>query len=146
MTNLKGRIFVRAYLTAHGVYYSNNFIRAIGYPIVFLYKLFFNYFLTFEIPPEARIGKGLQCYHCFGIVIHKEVLIGKNCTLRHNVTIGNNISGGGVPTIGNNVNIGSGAVIIGDIYIADNVKIGANAMVTKDVPENTTVVGINEFK
>ena len=46
-----------------------------------------------------------------------------------------------VPHIGDNVFIGAGAKILGDIKIGNNVKIGANAVVTKDVPDNCTVVG-----
>ena len=49
------------------------------------------------------------------------------------------------PRIGNNVYIGAGAKILGDIEIGDNVKIGANAVVTKNVPDNCTVVGSNRI-
>ena len=65
--------------------------------------------------------------------------IGKNFQTKHNVTIGNNR--GGCPIIGDNVFVGVGAVVIGKIKIGNNVLIGANAVVTKDVPDNTVVVG-----
>ena len=37
--------------------------------------------------------------------------------------------------------IGANAVLIGDIRIGDNVRIGAGAAVSRDVPDNCTVVG-----
>ena len=49
------------------------------------------------------------------------------------------------PRIGNNVFIGAGAKILGSVYIGNNVKIGANAVVTKDVPDGSTVVGVNKI-
>ena len=73
-------------------------------------------------------------------------IIGKNVTIMHQVTIGENVTGkDGSPTIGNNVFIGAGAKIIGDVHIGDNVKIGANAVVTKDVSDNCTVIGFNRI-
>ena len=73
-----------------------------------------------------------------GIVISHNAKIGSNCTIFHQVTIGE--GNGGAPTIGNNVLIGAGAKIIGGIKIGDNVKIGAGCVVSKDVPDNSTVV------
>ena len=79
-----------------------------------------------------------------GIVIGETVTIGDNCTIYHGVTLG----GTGKdkykrhPDLGNNVIVGCGAKILGPIKIGDNVKIGANAVVLKDVPSNTTVVGV----
>lgn len=97
-----------------------------------------------EIPPTCTVGKGLRLEHGGkGTVIHSKVTIGENARIFHQVTIG--ISGAGEeipPKIGNNVLIGTGAKIIGDIFVGDNARIGANAVVTKNVPENSTAVGI----
>lgn len=79
-----------------------------------------------------------------GIFISVNAQIGKNCVIFHQVTIGSNTlpdsNGKGAPKIGNNVYIGCGAKIIGNVTVGDNVRIGANCVVTKDIPDNCTVV------
>lgn len=73
-----------------------------------------------------------------------EVVIGSQCEIFQNVTIGSNRrsrNGRFMPIIGNNVSIGSGGVVVGPINIGDNVIIGANSYVDKDVPSNVVVVG-----
>ncbi len=97
-----------------------------------------------EIHPGATIGKGLFIDHGTGVVIGETAIIGNNVTIFHGVTLGGTGKEKGKrhPTIGNNVLIGCGAKLLGNITIGDNVKIGANAVIVKDVPENTTVVGI----
>lgn len=97
-----------------------------------------------EIAPYAQIGGGFFIPHSVGIVIGHEVVIGENCEIFQNVTIGSNRkerNGRLMPIIGNNVSIGSGAIVVGAIHIGDNVTIGANSYVDKDVPNNTVVVG-----
>lgn len=77
-----------------------------------------------------------------GIFINPNVRIGKNAIIYHQVTIGfKDHKHHKCPVIGDDVFIGAGAKIIGDIKIGNNVKIGANAVVTKDIPDNSTVVG-----
>ena len=97
-----------------------------------------------EIHPGAIIGKGLFIDHGSGVVIGETAIVGDNVTLFHGVTLGGTGKEKGKrhPTIGNNVFIGTGAKLLGNITIGDNVKIGANAVVLKDVPSNTTVVGV----
>lgn len=79
-----------------------------------------------------------------GIFISQGAEIGKDCVIFHQVTIGSNTladsKGQGSPIIGDNVYIGAGAKIIGKVTIGNNARIGANCVVTKDVPDNTTVV------
>lgn len=76
-----------------------------------------------------------------GIIISHNAVIGKNCCIYHQVTIGEaNENIDGAPIIGDNCFIGAGAKIIGNIKIGNNVKIGANCVVTKDVPDNATIV------
>ena len=79
-----------------------------------------------------------------GVFISSGAVIGDNCTIFHQVTIGSNTlkdsKGCGAPIIGNNVYIGCGSKIIGNVKIGDNVRIGANCVVTKDVASNCTVV------
>jgi len=76
-----------------------------------------------------------------GVITNKYATIGENCTIFHNVTIGNDYKDiKNAPEIGDNVFIGAGAIIIGKIRIGNNAKIGAGAIVTQDIPDNATVV------
>ena len=97
-----------------------------------------------EIHPGATIGKRLFIDHGFGVVIGETAVIGNDVTIFHGVTLGGTGKQKGKrhPTIGDNVFIGSGAKILGNIKVGNNSKIGANAVVLKDVPENTTAVGV----
>ena len=97
-----------------------------------------------EIHPGATIGKNLFIDHGIGVVIGETCVIGNNVTMFHNVTLGGrgNTKGKRHPTIKDNAYIGSGAKILGNITIGENSKIGANAVILKDVPNNTTAVGI----
>lgn len=102
-------------------------------------------FLTgIEIHPGARIGKKFFIDHGMGVVIGETAEIGDNVTLYHGVTLG------GVswektkrhPTIEDNVVIGSGAKILGPFVVGADSKVGSNSVVVKEVPPNSTVVGI----
>jgi serine O-acetyltransferase len=95
------------------------------------------------IPYSAKIGKKITLgYGGMGIVIHGRVIIGDNCHIDQQVTIGGTSKKYGVPTIGNNVYIGSGAKVLGPIIVGDDVVIGANAVIISDVPSNSLVVGV----
>jgi len=104
----------------------------------------FSYKFGFDIPPETNIGPGFYIGHFGGVVITGKAIIGKNCNISQNVTIGFSSRGDkkGFPVIKDNVYIGPGAVIIGNITIGNNAAIGANAVVLNDVPDNGVVVGI----
>lgn len=93
-----------------------------------------------DIPINTRIGGGLLLPHPNGVVINASVVIGPNCLIFHQVTLGS--AHGGVPTIGGHVDIGAGAKVIGGVRLANHSKVGANAVVTIDVPEGATAVGI----
>jgi serine O-acetyltransferase len=97
-----------------------------------------------EIHPGAKIGRGLFIDHGMGVVIGETAIIGDNVLLYQGVTLGGTglTKGKRHPTIGNNVVIGGGAKVLGNITIGDNSYIGANAVVIKDVPPNSTVVGV----
>jgi len=97
-----------------------------------------------EIHPGAKIGKGLFIDHGMGVVIGETAIIGDNVLLYQGVTLGGTglEHGKRHPTIGNNVVIGAGAKVLGNITVGDNSYIGANAVVIKDVPANSTVVGV----
>lgn len=98
-----------------------------------------------DIAFECQIDNVPTFPHGFtGIFVSAGAKIGKNCVIFHQVTIGSNTlpgsSGQGFPTLGDNVYIGCGAKIIGNVKIGNNVRIGANCVVTRDVPDNATVV------
>ncbi len=97
-----------------------------------------------EIHPGARIGKGLFIDHGMGVVIGETSIVGDNVTMFQGVTLGGTGKERGKrhPTIGSNVVIGAGAKILGNITVGDNVQIGANAVVVRDIPPNSTVVGV----
>ena len=81
--------------------------------------------------------------HASGITINPKAIIGKNCVLFKNVTIGSVRSGKrkGVPRIGDNCVIAAGAFVCGGITIGDDVLIGANAFVDFNVPSHSLVIG-----
>ncbi|MDD4893689.1 MAG: serine O-acetyltransferase [Candidatus Omnitrophica bacterium] len=102
------------------------------------------FFTGIEIHPGAKIGKRLFIDHGMGVVIGETAIIGDDVLLYQAVTLGGTglVKGKRHPTIGNNVVVGGGAKILGNITIGDNSYIGANAVVIKDVPPNSTVVGV----
>jgi serine O-acetyltransferase len=93
-----------------------------------------------SLTKECTIGGGLRIHHFGGIVIHPDAQIGRRCTLRHGVTIGERAEGAGVPTIGDGVEIGAYASILGPIRVGDGAKVGAHALVIRDVPDKAVVV------
>lgn len=97
-----------------------------------------------EIHPGAVIGKGLFIDHGMGVVVGETAIIGNDVTLFQGVTLGGTgkETGKRHPTIGDYVVIGAGAKVLGNITIGDNSYIGANAVVLRDVPANSTVVGV----
>ncbi|QJX00633.1 serine O-acetyltransferase [Frigoriglobus tundricola] len=95
-----------------------------------------------DIPLNARVGGGLVLPHPNGIVIHPGAVLGPNCMIFQQVTIGAGGSKPGVPTIGGHVDVGAGAKILGGITIGDHARIGANAVVLIDVPPGATAVGV----
>ena len=101
-------------------------------------------FLTgIEIHPGATIGKGFFIDHGSGTVIGETAEIGENVLMYHQVTLGGTSleTKKRHPTIGNNVMIGAGAKLFGPIKVGDNSQIGGSSVVTKNVPENSVVVG-----
>lgn len=97
-----------------------------------------------EIHPGATIGKNFVIDHGAGVVIGETAEIGDNCTIYQGVTLGGTGKDTGKrhPTLGNNVMVGCGAKVLGPFKIGDNSKIAANAVVLKEVPPDSTAVGI----
>lgn len=96
-----------------------------------------------ELPCEVIVGRNFIIDHFGGIIISGFARFGDNCRIRNGVVVGlRRVDDRSAPVIGNNVDIGAGAKVLGPIWIGDNVCIGANAVVLRDVPSNSTAVGI----
>jgi serine O-acetyltransferase len=102
------------------------------------------FFTGIEIHPGAKIGRRFFIDHGMGVVIGETCEIGDNVTVFQGVTLGGTGKEKGKrhPTIKDNALIASGAKVLGSITIGENAKIGAGSVVLKDVPDNSTVVGI----
>lgn len=102
------------------------------------------FFTGIEIHPAAKIGRRFFIDHGMGIVIGETCEIGDNVIVYQGVTLGGTGKEAGKrhPTIEDNVLIATGAKVLGSITIGENSKVGAGSVVLKDVPANSTVVGI----
>lgn len=102
------------------------------------------FFTGIEIHPGAKIGRRLFIDHGMGVVIGETCEIGDNVTLYQGVTLGGTGKEKGKrhPTIKDNVLIATGAKVLGSITVGENSKIGGGSVVLKEVPPNSTVVGI----
>jgi serine O-acetyltransferase len=94
-----------------------------------------------DIDKNATLGGGLLLPHPTGVVIHKDAIIGPNCMIMQQVTVGQT-GKAGVPRIGGKVYLGAGAKILGPVTLGNHVNIGANAVVLCDVPDGCTAVGV----
>lgn len=97
-----------------------------------------------EIHPGAKIGKGVFIDHGCAVVIGETAEVGDNCTIYQGVTLGGTGKHCGKrhPTLGNDVMVGAGAKVLGPFKIGDHAKIAAGAVVLKEVPSDSTAVGI----
>ncbi|WP_061811077.1 serine O-acetyltransferase [Rossellomorea vietnamensis] len=102
------------------------------------------FFTGVEIHPGAKIGRRFFIDHGMGVVIGETCEIGDNVTLFQGVTLGGTGKEKGKrhPTIQDNALIATGAKVLGSIVVGENSKVGAGSVVLKDVPPNSTVVGI----
>lgn len=98
------------------------------------------------VHPGAQIGAGLRLPHPNGVVIGSGVMIGANCTLYQQVTLGarrsGEVSSAAYPHLGDGVTVFAGAKLIGPIRIGDGAIIGANAVVLTNVPSGHRALGV----
>ena len=95
-----------------------------------------------RVPYQAVIGEGTRIgIGGIGVVIHPDSVIGKNCVIAQNVTLGGRAGGNGTPVIGDNVWISPGAKCLGG-KIGSNVVVGANAVVLHEIESNSVVAGV----
>jgi serine O-acetyltransferase len=144
--NINLKSFVKSYLLIPGFNYMVWFRIGTYYNNFFIKYIIFRKSIKFgiQIPLNTKIGSGFYIGHFGNIVINGRSSIGENCNISQGVTIGQSSRGKnkGYPQIGNNCYIAPGVKIIGNIKIGNNVAIGANAVVTKDIEDNSVVVGI----
>jgi serine O-acetyltransferase len=102
------------------------------------------FFTGIEIHPGATIGERVFIDHGMGVVIGETAVVGDDCMLYQGVTLGGTgkTRGKRHPTLESNVTVGVGAKILGDVVIGEGARIGGGAVVLRDVPANTTAVGI----
>ena len=143
-----------------------TFISSVGLSAIIIYRIedfFFRHNLLFlayffhrvnfvfhgiDILPGAIIGSGLRIEHPVGIVIGARSVIGRNCTILQNVTIGTRqvkaeVYDDNFPVIGDNVTIGCNSTVLGGISIQDDATIGAHTLVLADVPTGATITGLH---
>jgi len=101
-------------------------------------------FTGVEIHPGAQIGRRLFIDHGMGVVIGETAIVGDDVTLYQGVTLGGTGKEKGKrhPTLRNNVTIGTGAKLLGNITIGENSRVGGGSVVLRNVPDNSTVVGV----
>jgi len=119
--------------------YRSGF-RAIARILMGINQLFTN----IDIHPGATIGRRVFIDHGFGVVIGQTTIIEDDVLIYQGVTLGgvSLVAGKRHPTIKSGVVIGAGAKVLGNITIGANSKIGANSVVVREVPDNSTAIGI----
>lgn len=97
-----------------------------------------------DIHPGATIGRRVFIDHGTGVVIGQTTVIEDDVLIYQGVTLGgvSLTPGKRHPTIRSGVVIGAGAKVLGNITIGANSKIGANSVVVREVPDNSTAIGI----
>jgi len=125
---------------------AHRLFRARFYLLARLVNHFSRFMTAIDIHPGARIGRNFFIDHGF-VVIGETAEIGDNVTMYQGSTLGGTNPTSGVggkrhPTVGDGVIISLGAAILGPIQVGSGARIGANAVVTKDVPEGATMLGI----
>ena len=129
---------ILAYRVAHKLYLSKHY-----FPARLISQLA-RLLTGIEIHPGATIGKGFFIDHGMGVVIGETTEIGDNCSIYQGVTLGGTGKDVGKrhPTLGDNVLVGAGAKVLGPFTIGDGSKIAAGAVVLKEIPDDSTAVGV----
>lgn len=131
-------------ITPMQLYRASHWFHVRHVPVLpkWIYALSFLVF-NLDVPPSAEIGQGTSFgHHGMGIVIHHKAVIGKNCLIMQQVTIGGRSHMPDVPVLGDHIVVGAGAKILGNVHIGDGSVVGANAVVVHDVPACSVVAGV----
>ena len=133
---------------AVAIHRMNNFIWHLGlHAVARILANFTRIFTGIEIHPAARIGKNFFIDHGTGVVIGQTTIIEDDVTIYHGVTLGGVGRVGQVeekrhPTLKNGAIIGAGAQVLGNVTIGEHAKVGSNSVVTSDIPDGMTAIGI----
>jgi len=151
-TGLRG--FMRQYLLSPGFKYLFWFrmtasLREAGFvlrPLHFVGRFMLSRYKIrygISIPYNVSVGRGLYIGHFGGIVVSHKAVIGENCNISHDVTVGEKFGGKnpGVPQIGDRVYLGPGCKVFGSVVIGNDSAVGANAVVVDSIPESGVAVG-----
>src|SRR5690625_203228 len=144
------RTYLEVFLTYSGLHavwahrVAHAFYKRKLYFIARVISQLSRFFTGIEIHPGAVIGRRFFIDHGMGVVIGETCEIGDNVTIYQGVTLGGtgHEKGKRHPTIKDNALIATGAKVLGAITVGENSKIGGGSVVLKDVPDNSTVVGI----
>ena len=97
------------------------------------------------VSPNCVIGKGLHLPHPTGIVIGNATIIGENCSIYQNCTVGGarigDVKKGNQPNIGSNVTLFSGGMVLGKITVVNDCTIAANSVLLRDALTPGTYAG-----
>ena len=109
-----------------------------------MHSQFWRFLTQIEIHPGAVIENGVFIDHGSGLVIGETAIVESGAKLYHGVTLGGTGKDTGKrhPSIRRGALISAHAQLLGPIEIGENARVGASAVVTKDVPEAVTVVGV----
>jgi len=140
--NGRSLVIVTLFRLAQAVNSQRRELRPLAFPILVAYKLVVEWLLTVDLPVRTRVGGGLTLDHAYGIVVHPDAVIGRNCVLIQGVTIGYRSGPISAPTLGDGVSFGANSSALGPIHIGDGARIGAGAVVLQDVPAGASAVGV----
>jgi serine O-acetyltransferase len=97
-----------------------------------------------ELPVTTTVGRRVEFAHQSGIVIHTNAVIGDDCVIRQNVTLGAAVGdaryANQAPRLGRGVSVGAGAAVVGNVRIGDRAMLGPNVTVFTNVPEDARVL------
>lgn len=123
------------------IYSSANPLVRFARPVYKLANAFVEAVYGIELPLQTKIGRRLHLPHPQGVVLVVHSVLGDDCMIRHNVTVGaGSDTEGGYPTIGNRVQFGPGSIVMGAVTVGDDVLIGPGAVVVEDVAAGSRVL------
>ncbi|MEL7491603.1 MAG: serine acetyltransferase [Pseudomonadota bacterium] len=137
-----GRKLLKAIRDYQRVIDTTGPLQRIRLKFIALRHRFWSVITQCDIPVTCKIGGGLLLPHPTGIVIHPDAVIGPNCLLMHQTTLGSVAGAAELPVLGGHVDVGPGAKILGPVTLGDHAVVGANAVVVRAVAACEIVGGV----
>lgn len=115
--------------------------RPVGIPLRILHRaLRLPWATVLHVKLDAdRIGPGLCLIHPHCVMVAQGSVIGRDCLIFHEVTLGTNVGVERGPVIGDSVDLYVGARVLGAVSVGDGAMVGANCVVTHDVPPGSVI-------